>query len=204
MRKLIDPAAAALFVLGVVAASMPRTAHADGVPPPPVPSDIRVPSGNELFLIGHAVGTQDYVCLPAGSGFAWTLFTPEATLLDGEHRQLTTHFFSPDPAEGGTVRATWQHSRDTSTVWAQVIHHPSTDPAFVAPDAIPWLLLQTMGVQKGPAGGDTLTATTYLQRLNTAGGVAPSTGCARPSDVGAKAFVPYAADYLFYRSDEGD
>ena len=202
MRKSIDPAAAMLFALGVVAASTPRMAHADGITPPPVPSDIRVPPGNELFLVGHGVGTQDYVCLPSGSGFAWTLFTPEATLFVDGQRQLTTHFFSPNPAEGGTVRATWQHSRDTSIVWAQVIHHPSTDPAFVAPNAIPWLLLQAAGVDSGPAGGDTLTATTYLQRLNTAGGIAPPTGCATPSDVGAKAFVPYTADYLFYRSDE--
>jgi hypothetical protein len=120
-------------------------------------------------------------------------------LSSGARWQVTTHFFSPNPHEGGTIRATWQHARDTSTVWAQATHHPSNDPAFVAPGAIPWLLLQRVGAQPGPSGGDTLTATTYLQRLNTAGGVAPSTGCASAADVGAKAFVPYSADYLFYR-----
>ena len=51
----------------------------------------------------------------------------------------------------GIIRATWQHSRDTSTVWAQVFHHLSTDANFVEPDAIPWLLLQRAGVQAGPA-----------------------------------------------------
>jgi hypothetical protein len=85
-----------------------------------------------------------------------------------------------------------------------VIHLPSTDPAFVAPDAIPWLLLQVVGIQGGPTGGTALTATTFLQRVNTYGGVAPSTGCGSPSDVGAKAFVPYEADYFFFRKDGGE
>jgi hypothetical protein len=179
---------------------MPR---ADNASPPPVPKDIQVLPGNEAFLVGHGIGTQDYICLPSASGFAWTLFTPEATLFSSRNSQVTTHFFSPNPAESGAIRATWQHSSDTSTVWAQVIQ-PSTDPAFVAPNAIPWLLLKKVGAQAGPDGGKALTATTYIQRLNTAGGVAPSTGCASPADVGAKAFVPYTADYYFFRSDKGE
>ena len=42
-------------------------------------------------------------------------------------------------------------------------------------------------------------ATTFIQRLNTAGGLAPSTGCASSSDVGREAFMPYTADYFFYK-----
>lgn len=61
-------------------------------------------------------GTQNYVCLPAGSGFAWTLFTPQATLFNAADKEITTHFFGPNPDENGTVRAAWQHSRDTGTV----------------------------------------------------------------------------------------
>ena len=83
----------------------------------------------------------------------------------------------------------------TSTVWAKVI----PPPAFVAPDAIPWLLLQVVGAQDGPSGGHTLTATTFIQRLNTSGGVAPSEGCDSSTDVGEEAFVPYTADYFFYK-----
>jgi hypothetical protein len=47
------------------------------------------------------------------------LFTPEATLFDSvDGKQVTTHFFSvnPNPSDGGKIRATWQHSKDTSTV----------------------------------------------------------------------------------------
>jgi hypothetical protein len=109
-----------------------------------------------------------------------------------------THFFSPNPDENRTVRATWQDSRDSSTVWAKA-SASSTDPAFVAPGAVPWVLLEKAGVEAGPAGGDRLTATTFVQRLNPAGGVAPATGCASPADVGTQAFVPYTADYFFYR-----
>src|SRR5215831_5978836 len=96
---------------------LPNPARADGVKLPRLPREIRVPAGNKAFLLGHGVGTQNYVCLPCpnpttpaascpdASGFAWLLFTPEATLFDDNGAQLTTHFFSPNPAENGTIRA---------------------------------------------------------------------------------------------------
>jgi len=164
---------------------------------PPVPDDIKVPAGNKVFLVGHAIGTQNYVCLPSGKDFKFTLFTPQATLFSDDGRQLMTHYFSPNPFEGGTIRATWQDSRDTSTVWAQATNS-SSDPNFVAPGAIAWVLLQRAGSQDGPDGGDTLTGTPFVQRLSTSGGVAPSTGCKTSNDVGHPAFVPYTADYFFY------
>ena len=76
--------------------------------PPPVPDNIRVLPPNAPYLVGHAVGTQNYVCLPSGSGFKFTLFTPEATLFDDFGKQIITHYFSPNPEEGGKIRATWQ------------------------------------------------------------------------------------------------
>src|SRR6266540_3659037 len=33
---------------------------------PSVPDDITVPAGNKVFLVGHAIGTQNYVCLHPG------------------------------------------------------------------------------------------------------------------------------------------
>jgi hypothetical protein len=189
---------AALAVAFMVA--LPQPAHAADVTPPPVPTDIQVEAGNVPFLVGHAIGTQNYVCLPSGSGVAFKLFTPQATLLDDEGEQITTHFFGPNPEEDSTTRAAWQDSKDTSTVWGQVLQgDSSSDPAFVAPGAIPWLLVTKAGTQAGPTGGDRLTKTTFIQRVNTTGGVAPSTGCASTTDVGNQAFVPYTADYFFYR-----
>jgi hypothetical protein len=196
---LLTACAIALAVAFVVA--RPQPARADKITVPPVPSNLQVEAGNQVFLVGHAIGTQNYICLPSGSGFAYSLFTPQATLSDDNREQIITHFFSPDPKDG-TVRATWEHSRDTSTVWAALATDgSSTDPAFVAPGAIAWLKLQVTNHKDGPTGGDKLSETTFIQRLNTSGGVAPSTGCGMSSDVGKKAFVPYTADYFFYRSD---
>jgi hypothetical protein len=179
-------------------ATLPRPAHADRVTPPPVPDNLQVPAGNKVSFLGHAFGTQNYICLPSGSAFIWTLFTPQATLFDDHDRQVTTHFFSPNPDENGIVRAAWQHSRDTSAVWGRAIAS-SSDGNFVAPGAIPWLLIQVVGAEDGPTGGDRLTAATFIHRLNTVGGIAPSSGCALSTDVGKTAFMPYTADYFFYK-----
>jgi len=61
-----------------------------------------------------------------------------------------------------------------------------------AAGAIPWLLLTAKSV--GPQG--TFSKVTGIQRVNTAGGVAPKDGCS-PSSSGAKARVAYTADYYF-------
>jgi Protein of unknown function (DUF3455) len=185
---------------GAFMALLPQSVHATGdLVPPPVPSDLEVPAGNKAFLKGYAVGTQNYICLPSDAGVSWTLFGPQATLFNDKDRQIITHFLSPNPDENSMARATWQHSRDTSTVWAMAIAS-SDDPSFVASGAIPWLLLRIVGAESGPTGGERLTRTTFIQRLNTSGGVAPSTGCAQSTDVGQRALVPYTADYFFYKA----
>src|SRR5436305_6279280 len=142
----IVPMAWATALAAAFAIALPQPAYADDLTPPPVPDKLRVEAGNEVFLVGHGVGNQNYICVPSGTGVAYVLFTPEATLFSDDEKQLTTHFFSPNPFENNTnpavvaagmIRATWQHSRDTSTVWAQVKSgNSSTDPAFVAPNAI--------------------------------------------------------------------
>jgi len=116
-------------------------------------------------------------------------------------QQIITHFLSPNPVEGSTGRATWQSSIDTSAVWATTAPNGvSTDSRFVASGAIPWLLLQAVGTQRGPSGGDILANTTFLQRLNTSAGEAPLAGCSQADNVGATALVPYTADYFFYKA----
>jgi hypothetical protein len=163
-----------------------------------VPANLVPPAGNQPFLKASAVGTQNYVCLPSG----WTFLGPQATLfvtlrvMNLEIRQqVATHFLSANPGESGTARPTWQGSIDTSAVWGKAIAN-STDPAFVAPGAIPWLLLEVAGNQRGPGGGDTLSQATFIQRVNTTGGVAPTAACT----VGSVSLVPYTADYVFYRA----
>jgi hypothetical protein len=197
------PIAFATALAVALTVSLAQPAEARRVRPPPVPADLEVEAGSRAFLVGHAVGTQNYICLPSGTKIAWALFAPEATLFDDHGRQLTTHFFSPNPSEADSFRPTWQHSRDTSAVWAK-LDTPSSDPAYVAPGAIPWLLLEVVGAVAGPYGRDTLGSTTQIHRVNTAGGVAPSTGCSTPEEIGNKAIVPYTADYIFYSHPGSD
>ena len=187
----------AAALAAAIAVMVPALSYADRVDPPAVPASIQVPAGNKAMLVGHAVGTQNYICLPTNAGFGWTLSTPQATLYDNGGRQVITHYFSPNPTENGTVRATWQHSSDTSTVWAEALP-PSSDPAFVANGAIPWVLLRVVGAHHSSTDTDTLAATTFVHRVNTSGGVAPSAGCSAAPDVGHRAFVAYTADYIFY------
>ena len=205
---------ASIVLAGVAAMAFavpsPQPAYADTITPPPVPTNIQVPAGNKLFLVGHAVGTQNYICVPSATGIRYVLFTPEATLFDEEGEQLITHYFGPNPDEPNTdprvisdhtIRAAWQDSKDSSTVWGRARpEHTSADPAYVEPGAIPWLLVTIVGRQDGLTGGDRLSATTYIQRLNTSGGAAPSTGCSTSEDIGKTAFVPYTTDYYFYKS----
>ncbi len=223
-RNLLSACATALAMASMVSLSQPARAASVVITPPPVPANIRVPAGNTAFLVGHGVGTQNYVCAPSPSspsGVAYALFTPEATLFNDAGKQLITHYFSPNPttdppdpntnpgvvSDEGAIRVTWQH-RDTSIVWAKVNLNDdgsigsSSDQRFVAKGAVNWLLLKEVGAQDGPTGGDTLTPTTFIQRLNTSEGLAPSTGCASLADVGHQAFMPYTADYFFYKKAE--
>jgi len=188
--------------------------HFSSIPSPT--TTIPPPAGNSAFLLGHGVGTQGYVCLPTGVGAAsWTVngARPEATLFThifGEAVQIITHFLSPvvnpndigpKPSRFGDV--TWQSSFDSSRVWAQKQKFVTAGTEASCPNsgAIDCLLLQVIGSDDGPAGGRLLTKTTFIQRLNTAGGSAPATGCLVTGDVGKQVLVPYSADYFFFRAD---
>jgi hypothetical protein len=185
------------------------------IPSPVTSVTITPPIGNSAFLLGHAVGTQGYVCLPSGIGASWTVNAarPEATLftnLFGQAQQIITHFLSPNtnpnefaPKPLPFGNATWQSSFDSSKVWAQTQHFVTAGSESSCPNtgSIACLLLQVIGEEEGPAGGRLLTKTTFIQRLNTNGGSAPATGCAVAGDVGKQALVPYSADYFFFRAD---
>ena len=222
-RRILPVVPAAALAVAF-AFSLPQLARAEPIHVGNVPFNIQVPAGNHAYLEGHGVGTQNYVCAPSASsptGVAYALFTPQATLFSDDSRQLITHFFSPSPTEkntnpaviapGGAIRVTWQH-RDTSIVFGRVrpadptipgdIGDASTDAAFVAKGAVAWLKVTATATQAGPTGGDTLTKTTFIQRVNTSGGLAPLEGCSTPTDVGHQAFEPYKADYIFYKADE--
>ena len=148
-----------------------------------VPDALQVPSGHKLFLVGHAEGVQIYSCRLTGSGHGWVFVRPEATLTGDNGQLVTTHGAGP----------TWE-ARDGSTVLAR----RAKDAPSPVPGAIPWLLLESVSTSAG-ADGDRLAHTTYIQRINTTGGVAPATGCDE-STAGDVASVPYTADYHFFKA----
>jgi hypothetical protein len=186
------------FILAALAIAAPFAAMATNIKPPKVPDTLAVPAGSKAFLIGHAVGTQNYICLPDGAGAKWVLFGPQATVFDDHGRQLMTHFLSPNPAESNALRATWMDSDSTSSVWALKVAE-SDDARYVEPGAIKWFLLKVMGAEEGSLPNDRLTKATVIHRVNTSGGIAPASECTLTGDIGKTKFVPYTADYVFYK-----
>ncbi len=212
VRRLFAAALMLACALGTVS-----NAAAQNVTAPPTPTQITPPAGNSAFLLGHATGTQGYVCLPKDGGASWTVNAPrpEATLFQrffGQDFEIVTHFLSPNEKPNGIAaplfaNATWQSSLDSSKVWAQVLNMNNmiaagTDSSCPHTGSIACLLLQTVGSEAGPTGGKILANTTFIQRLNTQGGSAPADGCSTTEDVGKQTLVPYTADYYFYRKSQ--
>jgi hypothetical protein len=144
-----------------------------------VPAAIKVPDGNKAFLEAHAVGVQIYAC----DGTAWTFVAPRANLYD-HGRLVATHFAGP----------TWQ-ATDGSKVVGKRVNGATVDPA-----AIDWLLLSAASTAEGPHRGDRLAKTTYIQRIDTTGGLPPAAADSNASAAGTKAEVPYTADYVFWKA----
>jgi Protein of unknown function (DUF3455) len=141
---------------------------------PEVPAAVQVPAGNSLKLSYHAVGMQVYTW--SATAAHWGSPTPLATLFLG-------NVLSATHSEGPT----WQHT-DGSKVVGDKMAAATVDAA-----AIPWLLLKAAS-RSGPG---LFADVTYVQRLNTKGGLAPVGPGATD---GAQIQVHYEADYLFYHA----
>jgi hypothetical protein len=143
-----------------------------------VPESIR-PANERLTLTAAATGVQIYECRSAkAGGFQWTFVAPEATLFDQRGRVIGAHGAGPF----------WE-ATDGSRVVGQVKARADAPAAA----AIPWLLLNT----KSTAVAGSFSAVTSIQRINTAGGLAPTGGCDAAA-AGTTARVPYSADYVFF------
>lgn len=184
-RLLIASTAALALAVPLLRAQPALAAH---VVPPPVPPALQVPAGNRAYLVGHATGTQNYACTAPNT---WTFTGPQATLYRDNGHEVATHFAIPG---SNPPVPEWQ-ARDGSSVVGHTVAKATVDAT-----AIPWLLLQAVSTSTGPDGGDRLVDTTYVQRVNTTGGLAPTTACS----VGDTANVPYTADYYFYRAADDD
>jgi len=174
--RLLGLALAALLALGIagatgsgVATAAPAGAPAaGGTTSGSIPPEIQVPPGNRLTAKFAARGVQVYQCT-AG---AWAFLEPAAALSDWGPAAI--HFRGPS----------WESIRDGSLVTGKVI---ASSPV---PGSIPQLLLQATSNR----GTGVFGAVTYIQRLDTAGGAAPTTACTDGQTQG----VPYTAEYRFY------
>lgn len=135
---------------------------------------LAAPIGSTLMLHAFGIGFQIY----HWNGTSWGVATPSATIYAdaGGNGAVASHFAGP----------TWQSNSGGSVV-GTVANRCVPDPASIA-----WLSLAG-----APSGPGIFSKVTFIQRLNTVGGNAPSTP---GSVVGQEAKIPYTADYLFYQA----
>jgi hypothetical protein len=143
--------------------------------PAPLCDNIQALQGNTVAFHAYALGVQVY----KWNGATWDFVRPEATLYASANYRgkVGEHYAGP----------TWESNSGGNVVGRRL--------AGCAPDptAIDWLLLEAVSTD----GPGIFSNVTYIQRVNTAGGKAPSVP--GPS-VGVEAKVPYTAEYYFYRA----
>jgi hypothetical protein len=172
----ISVSSPALLGLALLAAST-ASALADDNRAPEVPFEIAVEDGQKVHFHGYAEGVQIYTW----NGVDWGNAVPRATLFDDDGNIVATHFGTPNgPA--------WR-----SNSGSEVVGKLPPKRARVDLTAIEWLLLPANApFTHGPG---IFEGTTFIHRVNTAGGLAPSVA---GSVIGQVAEVPYTADYFFY------
>jgi hypothetical protein len=168
-----------LTIVGLSFGSIPPARAGNGGHGPDLPyplcGDLQVQPENRVAFRVYAVGVQIY----RWNGESWSFVEPVATLYaDADyHRKVGSHYAGP----------TWEGNDGSKVV--------ATRLAGCTPDltAIPWLLLQTVSTD----GSGIFNSVTYIQRVNTIGGIAPT---ARGTSIGALAQIPYTTEYYFYRA----
>ncbi len=135
---------------------------------------LAVPSAATMSAHLYAIGTQNYMW----NGTTWYFIGPSAELFANAagNGNLGIHYAGP----------TWV-SRSGSGVVGRVADKCTADA-----NSIPWLLLTAVS-SRGPG---IFEGTTYIQRVNTVGGLAPTTP---GTTYGQQVKVPYTAEYVFYR-----
>jgi hypothetical protein len=147
-----------------------------GQPSLPNLTVLAVPDGNVLRFKARAKGVQIYPCDPTTHKFGKA--HPDAILVTHKG-EIIKHTAGP----------TWTAADGSSVKGALVLAVPAP-----AENAIPWLLLSTTSV--GTPNG-MLSNVTYIQRVYTEHGNAPSHGC-DADDAGKETPVFYEAEYYFY------
>ena len=171
---IIKPAFS-LLAACLVLASAP--AHAQSG----VPEAVKVPDGHAIMLETVGVGEITYECRDKANApgqTEWMFVGPKAVLNDRSGKPVGDYFGPP---------ATWQAKDGSKVTGTQLAVAPA------AKGDIPYQL-----VKANPAEGKgAMQGVSYIQRLATRGGVAPSMDCTAQSK-GAQQTVKYQADYVFW------
>ncbi len=185
-RTSVSLCAVALAALGLSACSSVGTsqmASTTTFSQAVLPDVVKVPAGNRVAMETVGVGDITYECRAKkdmADQFEWVFVGPEAALNDRSGKRIGRYFGPP---------ATWESMDGSKLTGAQV----AVSPAGAA--NIPLQL-----VKANPAvGAGSMQGVTYIQRVATQGGVAPSAACAAAS-LGQKQIVKYQADYIFWRA----
>ncbi len=145
------------------------------------PADVTPPAGNTAAFTLSATGDLTYECKAvadkAGT-FAWTFAGPNAKLWDAAMKEVGRYYAGP----------TWESTDGSKVTGTQLAVAPGTA------GAIPLQLVQASST----TGEGSMAGVTYVQRLKTVGGVAPTTPACAAGNLGAKMTVPYSADYVFF------
>jgi hypothetical protein len=164
----------AALLLGLVAPVGADPGNDNRAPDLGICQDLKVPDGNKVAFHVYAQGVQIY----RWDGSAWVFVAPEATLFAnaGFDGVVGIHYGGP----------TWE------SVNGGLVVGRNPKPCTPDPTAIAWLLIEA-----APDGPGIFHRVSYIQRVNTVGGRAPSVG---GSTIGELARVPYTTEYYFYRS----
>lgn len=174
MKKLSMIAAAIALS---ACASAPMMTKIDNVA---LPEPVRVPAGQKVMMSTTGVGEITYECREKkdmAGAHEWAFVGPVATLYSGDRKAVGKYYAGP----------TWEANDGSKVTGKQLAVAPAT------PGNIPLQLVKT-----DPAmGAGAMTGVSYIQRLNTKGGVAPAMACDAMAK-GKRQQVAYEADYVFY------
>ncbi|MGZ4982225.1 MAG: DUF3455 domain-containing protein [Methylobacter sp.] len=143
-----------------------------------IPEQIKVPAGYSPVLTVHAKGDQIYQCTVNKGEYSWETQAPDAKLFDDQGNVVGNHTAGP----------LWEY-KEGSQVVGKVLKKIDMAPG----SAISWLLVEVVSHK----GGGLFSNVSYINRINTHGGLAPSSGC-NANHLGGEKRVPYTADYVFY------
>jgi Protein of unknown function (DUF3455) len=154
-----------------------------GIAAEALPEPVRVPAGHSVMLESVGIGEITYECREnkeKPGAFAWAFVVPVAVLNDMQGKTIGKYYGGP----------TWEANDGSKVTGKQVAIAPAS------PGNIPLQL-----VKAEPAmGKGAMTGVSYIQRLETKGGVAPAATC-DASTAGAKQQVKYQAKYVFFKQN---